>query len=92
MNVSKIRSPHFDTAVKYAKKIASGKVLANQERILACQRFLDDLKRRDLDFRQDQFDFVIDLIEGTVHHVRGEDGEGRSLKGVPMRLTEWQKL
>lgn len=92
MNTSKIKSPHFDTAVKYAKKIVSGKVLANRDRILACKRFLSDLKRRDLDFRQDQFDFVIGLIEGTVHHVRGEDGEGQSLKGTPMQLTDWQKF
>ncbi len=92
MNTSKIKSPHFDTAVKYAKKIVSGKVLANRDRILACKRFLSDLKRRDLDFRQDQFDFVIGLIEGTVHHVRGEDGEGQSLKGAPMQLTDWQKF
>lgn len=90
VNVSKIKSPHFDTAVKYAKKIAAGKVLANKDRVLACQRFLDDLKRKDLDFKQDQFDFVIDLIEGTVHHVRGENQEGYSLKGTPMLLTEWQ--
>lgn len=92
MNVSKIKSPHFDTAVKYAKKIAAGKVLANKDRILACQRFLDDLKRKDLDFKQEQFDFVIDLIEGTVRHVRGEDQEGSSLKGTPMLLTDWQKF
>lgn len=92
MNVSKIKSPHFDTAVKYAKKIAVGKVLANKDRILACQRFLDDLKRKDLDFKQEQFDFVINLIEGTVHHVRGEDQEGSSLKGTPMLLTDWQKF
>lgn len=92
MNISKITSPHFDTAVTYARRIAGGKVLANKDRFFACQRFLDDLKRRDLDFRQDQFDFVIGLIEGTVHHVRGEDAKGRSLKGTPMYLTDWQKF
>ena len=92
MNVSKITSPNFDTAVTYARRIVDGKVLANKDRFFACQRFLADLKRRDLDFRQDQFDFVIGLIEGTVHHIRGEDAKGRSLKGTPMYLTDWQKF
>ena len=68
MNVSKITSPHFDTAVTYARRIAAGKVLANKDRVLACQRFLNDLKRRDLDFRQDQFDFVIGLMMVLYHH------------------------
>ncbi|WP_343844682.1 terminase large subunit [Faecalicatena contorta] len=90
--MSKIDSAHFDTAVRYAEEIASLKVLANEDRVLASKRFLNDLKRDDLDFRQDQFDFVIDLIEGTIHHVQGEDKNGVSFKGTPMLLTDWQKF
>ena len=67
MDTSKIKSPHFKTAVRYAEDIVGIKVLANSDRVLACRRFLSDLKRDDLDFREDQFDFVIDLIEGTIH-------------------------
>ena len=92
MDISNISSPHFDTAVRYAEDITSGKVLANIDRVLACKRFLSDLKRDDLDFRNDQFDFVIDLIEGTIHHVQGEDKNGVSFKGTPMLLTDWQKF
>ena len=58
---------------RYAEDIVSKKVLVNIDRVLACKRFLADLERDDLDFRSDQFDFVIDLIEGTIHHVQGED-------------------
>lgn len=92
MDISNISSPHFDTAVRYAEDIASGKVLANIDRVLACKRFLSDLERDDLDFRNNQFDFVIDLIEGTIHHVQGEDKNGVSFKGTPMLLTDWQKF
>lgn len=92
MDISNISSPHFDTAVRYAEDIASGKVLANIDRVLACKRFLSDLEREDLDFRNNQFDFVIDLIEGTIHHVQGEDKNGVSFKGTPMLLTDWQKF
>ena len=92
MDLSHINSPHFDTAVRYAEDIANKKILANEDRVLACRRFLTDLERDDLDFRSDQFDFVIDLIEGTIHHVQGEDKNGVSFKGTPMLLTDWQKF
>lgn len=92
MDLSHISSPHFDTAVRYAEDIVSKKVLANIDRVLACKRFLKDLERDDLDFRSDQFDFVIDLIKGTIHHVQGEDKNGVSFKGTPMLLTDWQKF
>ena len=92
MDLSHISSPHFDTAVRYAEDIVSKKVLSNIDRALACKRFLADLERDDLDFRSDQFDFVIDLIEGTIHHVQGEDKNGVSFKGTPMLLTDWQKF
>lgn len=92
MDLSHISSPHFDTAVRYAEDIVSKKVLVNIDRVLTCKRFLADLERDDLDFRSDQFDFVIDLIEGTIHHVQGEDKNGVSFKGTPMMLTDWQKF
>ena len=92
MDISHINSPHFDTAVRYAEDIANKRMLANEDRVLACRRFLSDLERDDLDFRSDQFDFVIDLIEGTIHHVQGEDKNGVSFKGTPMLLTDWQKF
>lgn len=92
MDLSRIDSPHFKTAYAYAEKIASKKIPVNIDRILACKRFLNDLTREDLDFRQNDFDFVIDLIEGTIHHVRGEDETGVSFRGTPMLLTDWQKF
>lgn len=92
MDLSHINSPHFDTAVRYAEDIVNKKVLVNIDRVLACKRFLADLERDDLDFRSNQFDFVIDLIEETIHHVQGEDKNGVSFKGTPMLLTDWQKF
>ena len=92
MDLSHIDSPHFDTAVRYAVGIASGNVLANEDRILGCKRFLSDLKRDDLDFRQEQFDFAIVYIESTVRNVRGEDKNGKTFRGELMKLTDWQKF
>ncbi len=92
VDISKIKSKNFKVALKYAQDITSGKIIANKDRVLACQRFLNDLEREDLDFKQGQFDFVINLIEGTIHHVKGEDKNGVSFKGKPMKLTDWQKF
>lgn len=90
MELSHIDSPHFKVALEYAESIASGKKIACKENRLAAQRFLDDLKRDDYEFRQDQFDFVINLIEGTIVHQQGEDLMGNPLKGTPLILQPWQ--
>lgn len=87
-----ITSNHFHSALKYAEDIVSGEIIANSDRVLACKRFIDDLAREDLDFRSEQFDFVINLIQGCVHHVQGEDRDGVSYHGRPLLLTDWQKF
>lgn len=92
MDVKRIDSPNFQTALEYASKIANGEMLANEDRVLACKRFLKDLKRNDLDFRQEEFDFVTGLIEGVIHNIKGEDIEGRPYRRRPMHLADWQKF
>ena len=77
-------------AVKYANEIVSGKKLAGKEVVLACQRFLDDLKRDDLELRPIDPDFVIGIIEGVIIHKQGEDINGKSLVGKPLVLQPWQ--
>ncbi|MEK4494487.1 terminase large subunit [Ureibacillus sp. FSL W8-0352] len=90
MDLSHITSKNFKIAVEYAKSIVEGRKVACVENRLAAQRFLNDLNREDLDFRQEQFDFVIDLIEKTICHQQGEDLEGNPLKGKPLKLIDWQ--
>ncbi|PEQ33408.1 terminase [Bacillus cereus] len=90
MDLSHIHSDNFKVALNYAESIADGNKVACVENRLAAQRFLSDLKRDDLDFRQEQFDFVIGLIEGTVTHQQGEDLKGTPLKGTPLKLQPWQ--
>ena len=87
---SHITSRHFETAYRYAKDISEKIVKANVDRVLACRRFLEDLEREDLDFRQEDFDFAIDYIQTCVRHVKGEDTEGQPFKGKLMVLVDWQ--
>ncbi|MFS0591722.1 terminase large subunit [Cytobacillus horneckiae] len=90
MDLSHINSDNFKVALNYAESIVNGDKVACVENKLAAKRFLNDLKRDDLDFRQDQFDLVIGLIEGTVAHQQGEDLKGNPLKGKPLKLQPWQ--
>ncbi|MDP1395274.1 terminase large subunit [Lysinibacillus capsici] len=92
MDLSHVNSKHFEVAYEYALSIVEGRKIACEENRFAAQRFLNDLERDDLDFRQEQFDFVIGLIEGTVAHQQGEDLEGTPLKGTPLFLQPWQKF
>lgn len=75
---------------QYVKDILSGKKLAGKEVVLACQRYLDDLKRKDLEFRQKNADMVIGIIERTMVHKQGEDLEGKPLMNQPFLLLPWQ--
>ncbi|AHN23275.1 terminase large subunit [Lysinibacillus varians] len=92
MDLSHVNSKHFEVAYEYALSIVEGRKIACEENRFAAQRFLNDLERDDLDFRQEQFDFIIGLIEGTVAHQQGEDLEGTPLKGTPLYLQPWQKF
>lgn len=85
-------SDNFLEAKKYADDLVSGKKLANIEQVQAAQRFIDDLKSDKWDFRSDQFDFVIGLIEGTIKHQQGQDLNGVDLSGTPLLLLPWQKF
>lgn len=75
---------------QYVKDILSGKKLAGKEVVLACKRYLDDLKRKDLEFRQKNADMVIGIIERTMVHKQGEDLEGKPLMNQPFLLLPWQ--
>lgn len=89
--LNRIDSKHFQIALDYARNVVSGNKVACVEEIQGCQRFLNDLESNKWDFRQERFDQVIGLIEGTVKHIQGEDLTGHPLKGNPLILLPWQK-
>lgn len=77
-------------AIDYANNVISGKVLAGKEVIQACQRFLDDIKRDDIEFRTFGADFIIGIIEKIMVHKQGEGFDGESLRGKAIKLQPWQ--
>ena len=77
-------------AIDYAKEIVDGKKIAGKEVILACQRFLDDLKREDIELRTKEPDLAINIMEKFLVHQQGEDLDGFPLQGKPFILQPWQ--
>lgn len=78
-------------AIDYAKEVVHGKKRrVGKEIMLACIRFLSDLKRNDLELHTKEPDFVIGIIERTMVHKQGEALDGRPLMNTPFFLQDWQ--
>lgn len=81
---------HKNTALQYAQDVVAGKIIAGAEIVLACQRYLDDLKRPDLELRTKEPDLCINIMQGTLVHAQGEAINGEPLLGKPFLLEPWQ--
>lgn len=81
---------YFDRAKKYADDIVNGKVIANNDRVLACRRFLSDLNNPQWEYRTENADFICSVIEGLFVHYKGETFDGSPLLNTPFTLTDWQ--
>lgn len=78
--------------MEYVDNVISGKKIACKETIQACERFKRDLDNPAYDFNPRDAEFVIGIIEKTFVHQKGEDMEGRPLRGRPFLLEPWQKF
>lgn len=65
--------------------MVEGKVVCCESIKLACKRFLSDLERSDLDFREDVVDNAIDFV-GILKHFAGKSS------GKPFILESWQQF
>lgn len=74
----------------FAKDVVSGKKVAGKEIVLACKRYLKDLKRKDIELRPKEPDLAINIIQTVLVHQQGEDLEGNPLQGKPVILEPWQ--
>lgn len=77
-------------AIEYAQAVVSGRKVAGADVKKACERFLEDLQRPDLELHTKEPDFVIAIIERTMVHKQGEDLSGRPLLGTPFLLQPFQ--
>ncbi len=70
---------------RYAENIISGKIISGDTIKLACKRFLNDLKRNDLVFKEDVVDRAIAFIS-TLKHFTGKHS------GTNFILQDWQQF
>lgn len=77
-------------ALDYAHGVVDGTIIIGAEVVAACQRFLGDLERKDLELRTKEPDIAIRIIETTMVHAQGEDLEGHPLLGRPFILEPFQ--
>jgi phage terminase large subunit-like protein len=86
-----LASKYRKIAVDYADKVLHGKVRkVGKEVMMACCRFMADLKREDLELHTEEPDLVIGIIERIMVHKQGEDLEGNPLMNTPLKLQPWQ--
>lgn len=83
---------NYAIVLGYARSIVDGHKIACKETRQMCERFLRDLENPDYDFRTRDPEFVIQIIEKTFVHQKGEDMQGRPLRGRPFLLEPWQKF
>jgi phage terminase large subunit-like protein len=78
-------------AIQYAKDCTGkDKDVTGLEVVAACQRFLDDLERDDLELRTHDPDLAINIMQTTLVHAQGEDLDGNPLLGKPFILQPWE--
>lgn len=70
---------------RYAEGVTEGKIVCGDNIKLACKRFLNDLKRPELDFREAVVDRAIGFIS-TLKHFAGKSS------GKNFILEDWQQF
>ena len=76
-------------AIRYAEQVVAGEILSGNN-VRECKRFLEDLKRDDIELRPKDPDFVINVIQKFMVHKQGEDMQGNPLMNSPFILQPWQ--
>lgn len=82
-------SSYRKAVIQYAEAVVAGKIKAGNN-VRECQRFLEDLKRDDIELRSHDPDLVINIIQKIIVHQKGETLDGKPLKNKPLILQPWQ--
>ena len=86
-----VKGKYADEVLSYANGVIDGSIVAGEDRILGCKRFVEMLKDKRFDIRTRDADFVISIIETAFRHRQGEKLDGTPLRNTPFLLEPWQK-
>lgn len=91
-NATDIEIKGTDLVIKGTDTVLTGDdiVIAGDDIVNACKRFLEDLKRDDIEYRSKDPDACITLMEGLFVHRKGERLDGTPLLGKPLKLEPWE--
>lgn len=89
MYSEKSKEKYKQIAVKYARDVADGKIIAGNN-AAECRRFLADLSREDLQLHTREPELVCNMIEKFFVHKQGESLDGSPLLNTPLLLQPWQ--
>ena len=92
MAVHTLDGTYAGVVLDYCEGVVSGAIIAGEDRILACRRFLVMLDGGEYDVDTRDADFVISLIESTWKQRQGEAIDATPLQGKPLILQPWQKF
>ncbi|MDD3212087.1 MAG: terminase large subunit [Eubacteriales bacterium] len=87
-----LKGKYAKPVLSYARGVADGTIVAGEDRILACKRFLTMLDEPRFEAITMDADFVIGIIETTFKHRQGEMLDGTPLRGKPFLLEPWEKF
>lgn len=90
--VDMAKAKHLPEVLQYADDVVSGRKIAGREIVQACERFFEDLNNTAYEFLVRDPEFVIQIIEKTFVHDKGEALDGTPLRGKPFLLQPWQKF
>ena len=86
------KGKYAKTVYAYARGVADGSIVAGEDRVLGCKRFLTMLEDPRFEIRTTDADFVIGIIESTFKHRQGELLDSTPLRGKPFLMEPWEKF
>lgn len=93
MNKRKLEKyPNYKEVMDYVNSIVGEKKIACLCTKQACERFLKDLENSEYEFDPKDAEFVIQIIESTFCHRKGERIDGTPLRGTPFLLMPFHKF
>lgn len=87
-----IKGKYAAEVMAYANGVVSGEIIAGEDRINGCKRFLSDIESGKWDIRTKDADFVIGIIQNVFRHRQGETLTAEPIRGTPFLLEPWEKF
>lgn len=90
--MKEIKGKYAGEVMRYVDAVIDGRIVAGEDRVLACRRFARMATSGEYDIRTRDADFVIGVIEKTFKHRQGQKLDGTPLRGKPFLLEPWEKF